>query len=74
MPRNQFLRFIIALLVHGYVFCSLYVVNGTILKAVTGAGSVLGAINTQGGVYMYGLQVVAAWGPFCLLAMEGQLL
>ena len=45
MPRNQFQRFIFALLsviftVHGYVFYSLYVVNGTTLKAVTGAHSV----------------------------------
>jgi hypothetical protein len=39
--------------VHGYVFYSLYVVNGNILKQVTGADSVLHAINAQGGVYMF---------------------
>jgi hypothetical protein len=39
--------------VHGYVFYSLYVVNGNILKQVTGADSVIHAINAQGGVYMF---------------------
>lgn len=59
MPRNQFQRMIFALLtvlitVHAYVFFSLYVVNGNILMTVTGASSVIGAINQQGGVYMCG--------------------
>lgn len=59
MPRNQFQRMIFALLtviitVHGYVFYSLYVVNGKLLMEITGAGSVLGAIRAQGGVYMIG--------------------
>ena len=59
MPRNQFQRMIFALLtvivtVHAYVFYSLYVVNGQTLMEVTGASSVLNAINTQGGVYMFG--------------------
>jgi hypothetical protein len=40
--------------VHGYVFYSLYVVNGDVLKTVTGADSVLHAIQAQGGVYMFG--------------------
>ncbi|MCD7770176.1 MAG: hypothetical protein LUH36_08710 [Oscillospiraceae bacterium] len=40
--------------VHGYVFYSLYVVNGATLMEVTGADSVLHAINAQGGVYMFG--------------------
>ena len=40
--------------VHAYVFYSLYVVNGDILMQVTGESSVLGAINKQGGVYMFG--------------------
>lgn len=74
MPRNQFQRFIFALLsviftVHGYVFYSLYVVNGSVLKAVTGAGSVLDAIRTQGDVYMCG-HMVPIWAvvitEFCL--------
>jgi hypothetical protein len=40
--------------VHAYVFYSLYVVNGSTLMGVTGATSVLQAINAQGGVYMFG--------------------
>jgi hypothetical protein len=40
--------------VHGYVFYSLYVVNGSRLIEVTGAHSVLRAIRAQGGVYMFG--------------------
>ena len=55
--------------VHGYVFYSLYVVNGNILMAVTGAGSVLGAIRAQGGVYMFG-RFLPIWAvvltEFCL--------
>lgn len=59
MPRNQFQRMIFALItviitVHAYVFYSLYVVNGSTLMEVTGQSSVLGAINAQGGVYMFG--------------------
>lgn len=59
MPKNQFERMVFAFLtvlvtVHSYVFYSLYVVNGSILMSVTGASSVLGAINSQGGVYMFG--------------------
>jgi hypothetical protein len=59
MPRNQFQRVIFALLsvvvtVHGYVFYSLYVINGPTLMEVTGASSVLKAIRAQGGVYMFG--------------------
>ena len=59
MPRNQFQRMIFALLtviitVHGYVFYSLYVVNGKTLMEVTNTSSVLNAINAQGGVYMFG--------------------
>lgn len=74
MPRNQFQRMIFALLtvlftVHAYVFFSLYVVNGNILKTVTGAPSVISAINQQGGVYMCG-HFVPIWTvvltEFCL--------
>ncbi len=59
MPRNQFQRMIFALItviitVHGYVFYSLYVVNGATLMEVNGADSVLHAISAQGGVYMFG--------------------
>ena len=59
MPRNQFQRMVFAFLtvlvtVHGYVFYSLYVVNGNTLMQVNNADSVLHAINAQGGVYMFG--------------------
>ena len=59
MPRNQFQRMVFAFLtvivtVHAYVFYSLYVVNGTTLMTATGSDSVLGAIHSQGGVYMFG--------------------
>lgn len=74
MPRNQFERMIFALLtvivtVHGYVFYSLYVVNGSTLMAVTGADGVLAAIRAQGGVYMLG-RFLPIWAvvlvEFCL--------
>ncbi|MCH5299442.1 MAG: hypothetical protein J1E96_06750 [Ruminococcus sp.] len=60
MPRNQFQRMVFAFItvvitVHAYVFYSLYVVNGATLMQVTGEGSVLGAINKQGGVYTCGM-------------------
>ena len=59
MPRNQIQRMIFALItviitVHAYVFYSLYVVNGSTLMEITGADSVLHAIHTQGGIYMFG--------------------
>lgn len=59
MPRNQFQRMVFAFLtvlvtVHAYVFYSLYVVNGTTLMEVTHASSVIQAIRSQGGVYMFG--------------------
>ncbi len=59
MPRNQFERMMFALMtvivtVHGYVFYSLYVVNGSVLMEVNHTNSVLEAINAQGGVYMFG--------------------
>lgn len=59
MPRNQlqrmFFAFVTVLItVHAYVFYSLYVVNGSVLKEINGADSVLAAINQQGGVYMFG--------------------
>lgn len=74
MPKNQFQRMIFAFLtvivtVHAYVFYSLYVVNGATLMNVTGAGSVLNAIRTQGGVYMLG-HFLPIWAvvlvEFCL--------
>lgn len=59
MPSNQFQRMVFAFLtvivtVHAYVFYSLYVVNGDTLMALTGSDSVIHAINSQGGVYMFG--------------------
>jgi hypothetical protein len=59
MPQNQFQRMVFAFLtvvitVHGYVFYSLYVLNGSALMEVTGESSVIAAINANGGVYMFG--------------------
>ena len=82
MPRNQFQRMVFALLtvvvtVHAYVFYSLYVVNGGILMSITGADSVIHAINSQGGVYMFGrmlpiwavilIEFCFAYGLECLM-------
>lgn len=65
MPRNNFQRFIFALLtvivtVHAYVFYSLYVVNGSALMAATQAPSVLAAIRQMGGVSLLG-RIVPIW-------------
>ncbi len=65
MPRNQFQRMIFALItvvitVCGYVFYSLYVVNGSSLMSATGQDSVIHAINAQGGVYMFG-RMLPVW-------------
>lgn len=74
MPKNQFERMMFALLtviitVHGYVFYSLYVVNGAILMEINQASGVLAAIRNQGGVYMLG-RYVPIWAvvlvEFCL--------
>lgn len=59
MPSNQFQRMVFAFLtvlitVHAYVFYSLYVVNGSILMSINQTDSVLKAIQSQGGVYMFG--------------------
>lgn len=82
MPRNQFQRMVFAFLtvvvtVHAYVFYSLYVVNGGILMSITGADSVIHAINSQGGVYMFGrmlpiwavilIEFCFAYGLECLM-------
>ena len=74
MPKNQFQRMVFALItvvitVHAYVFYSLYVVNGSALMAANQTGSVLDAINRQGGVYMCG-RFLPIWAvvlvEFCL--------
>lgn len=44
----------VVITVHAYVFYSLYVVNGNVLMQINGTGSVIAAINKQGGVYMCG--------------------
>lgn len=59
MPKNNLQRMMFAFMtvivtVHAYVFYSLYVVNGSTLMSVTGAESVLGAVDAMGGVYMFG--------------------
>ena len=46
--------------VHGYVFYSLYVINGDVLMNVTGQSGVLAAIKAQGGVLMCG-RMVPIW-------------
>ena len=79
MPRNQFQRMVFAFLtvlvtVHRYVFYSLYVVNGNTLMQVTGADSVIHAINSQGGVYMFG-RMLPIWSViliefFCAYILE----
>lgn len=74
MPKTKFQRCIFALLtvlvtVHGYVFYSLYVVNGNLLMTINNTTTVLSAINSQGGVYMLGTYV-PIWAvvlcEFCL--------
>lgn len=74
MPQTKFQRFFFALVtvlvtVHGYVFYSLYVVNGPALTAATGAGGVLEAIRRQGGVLLLG-RMAPIWAivlvEFCL--------
>ena len=59
MPQNKFQKMIFAFItvvitVHAYVFYSLYVVNGQTLMRLTGAGHVLEAIGSLGGVYILG--------------------
>ncbi len=59
MPTTKKERALFALItviitVHAYVFYSLYVVNGATLMNLTGASSVIKAINNLGGVYMFG--------------------
>lgn len=44
----------VAITVHAFVFYSLYVVEGDVLMRSTGTTSVLQAIGSQGGVYMFG--------------------
>ena len=58
MPKNQFQRMMFALItvvitVHAFVFYNLFVVNGNTLMEINNASSVIEAINTQGGVYMF---------------------
>ena len=59
MPSNKKERAIFALItviitVHAYVFYSLYVVNGSTLMSTAGTNTVLKAISSLGGVYMFG--------------------
>lgn len=57
--QNQIQHLVYALItvvitVHAFVFYSLYVVEGDALMRSTGTTSVLQAIGSQGGVYMFG--------------------
>lgn len=59
MPKNLFQRMIFALItvvitVHGYVFYSLYVINGATFMQMTGESGVISAINAMGGVSVFG--------------------
>ena len=59
MPQNKFQKAVFAFItvvitVHAYVFYSIYVVNGATLMSVTGADSVLHAVNARGGIYAFG--------------------
>ncbi len=51
--------------VHAYVFYSLYVINGETLMNLTGASSVIKAINTLGGVYIFGRYLPTYLGRHC---------
>lgn len=60
--QNQFQHLVYALItvvitVHAFVFYSLYVVEGDALMQTTGTTSVLQAIDSQDGVYMFGTHV-----------------
>ncbi|MGN0387360.1 MAG: hypothetical protein ACI4ER_00995 [Suilimivivens sp.] len=83
MPTTQFEKKVFAFLtvlvtVHAYVFYSLYVINGSTLMNLTGADSVIHAINAQGGVYMFG-RILPIWAiilieflfAFCLECFMG---
>lgn len=59
MPKTKVQGFIYAFLtvfitVHAFVFYNTYVVEGEQMLAATGETSVLAALNTQGGIYMFG--------------------
>ncbi len=59
MPRNKFERMMFALLtvivtVHGYIFYSLYVINGNAFTQQAGTSHVIDAINRLGGVSVLG--------------------
>ena len=82
MPQNRFQKMIFALLtvlitVHGYVFYSLYVVNGTYFQSVAeaaGTHGVIQGINIQGGVMMFG-KLLPIWAIiviefFCAYLLE----
>ena len=65
MPRNQFERMVFAFItvvitVHAFVFYSVYVVNGDSLREAVGMTSVLAAVRTIGGIYMFG-RVMPVW-------------
>lgn len=59
MPKNQFERMMFALFtvivtVHGYVFYSLYVINGSTFTQQAGTDHVIDAIQRLGGVPVFG--------------------
>ena len=65
MPRNQFQRMVFAFItvvitVHAYVFYRIYVVNGDSLRQAVGTTSVLTAVRTIGGIYMFS-RIMPVW-------------
>lgn len=50
----------VVITVHAYVFYSIYVVNGDSLRQAVGTTSVLAAVRTIGGIYMFG-RVMPVW-------------
>lgn len=50
----------VVITVHAFVFYSVYVVNGDSLRAIAGTTSVLSAVRTIGGIYMFG-RVMPVW-------------
>ena len=50
----------VVITVHAFVFYSVYVVNGDSLWAIGGTTSVLSAVRTIGGIYMFG-RVMPVW-------------
>lgn len=65
MPTTLFERMVygfvtVVITVLGFVFYTIYVIEGKGLMESTGASTVLGAVRAQGGVYMFG-RMIPLW-------------